>query len=170
MAERIEVELVDDIDGSPAQQTVTFALDGVSYEIDLSQRHAQQLRSVLAGYIDQARTPKDTSRTAKQQEREDRRVRQENRQLTEQIRGAAQRSRDQRKAQEESEREPTEQAASEWPVEAAESREQGSGEEQGSEVDGRGADERESAATSKDAGKSANVPSVSLPQFSSAAD
>ena len=164
MAERIEVELVDDIDGSAAQQTVTFALDGVSYEIDLSQRHAQQLRSVLAGYIDQARTPKDTSRTAKQQEREDRRVRQENRQLTEQIRGAAQRSRDQRKAQEESERESAEETASEWPAETAELR------EQGPDSDEPGSAERQSAAESGRTDQSANVPSVSLPQFSSAAD
>ena len=55
MAERIQVELVDDIDGSPAQQTVTFALDGVTYEIDLNDRHAQRLRSVLGRYIERAR-------------------------------------------------------------------------------------------------------------------
>jgi hypothetical protein len=93
MAERIQVELVDDIDGSPAQQTVTFALDGVTYEIDLSEQHAQALRSVLVRYIECARSPQQETRT-RQQEREERRTRQVNRQLTEQIRGAARRSRE----------------------------------------------------------------------------
>ena len=88
MAERIEVELVDDIDGSPAQHTITFALDGVHYEIDLNKHHAQQLRSVLAPYLEKARTAEKTDkpRTSKQREREERRQRQENKQLTEQIR------------------------------------------------------------------------------------
>jgi hypothetical protein len=94
MAEQIQVELVDDIDGSPAQHTVTFALDGVTYEIDLNERHAQQLRSVLTPYITRSRSPQRVSRAAKQQEREERETRQANRQLTEQIRGAAQRTRD----------------------------------------------------------------------------
>jgi hypothetical protein len=93
MAERIQVELVDDIDGSPAQQTVTFALDGVTYEIDLSEQHAQALRSVLSRYIDRARSPQRSS-GSRQQESEERRNRQANRQLTEQIRGAARRSRE----------------------------------------------------------------------------
>lgn len=106
MAERIEVELVDDIDGSPAQHTITFALDGVHYEIDLNKHHAQQLRSVLAPYLEKARTAEKTDkpRTSKQREREERRQRQENKQLTEQIRGAAQRTREQQKAQEEQEK------------------------------------------------------------------
>jgi hypothetical protein len=93
MAERIQVELVDDIDGSPAQQTVTFALDGVTYEIDLSEQHAQALRSVLSRYIDCARSPQRPS-GARQQELEERRNRLANRKLTEQIRGAAKRSRE----------------------------------------------------------------------------
>src|SRR5919201_850900 len=93
MAERIQVELVDDIDGSPAQQTVTFALDGVTYEIDLSEQHAQALRSVLSRYIDCARSPQ-RPRGSRQQELEERRTRLANRRLTEQIRGAAQRSRE----------------------------------------------------------------------------
>ncbi|GAA4839477.1 histone-like nucleoid-structuring protein Lsr2 [Saccharopolyspora rosea] len=95
MAERIQVELVDDIDGSPAQHTVTFALDGVTYEIDLNERHARQLRSVFDRYIEHARQPKPEPQTGpRQQERDDRRVRQANKQLTEQIRGAAQRTRE----------------------------------------------------------------------------
>jgi hypothetical protein len=100
MAERIKVDLVDDIDGSPAKHTVTFALDGVTYEIDLSEGHERQLRTVLNRYIKAARSPKpEKPRTSKQQEREEERVRNENKQLTEQIRGAAQRTRDRLKAE-----------------------------------------------------------------------
>ncbi|MFC7342965.1 histone-like nucleoid-structuring protein Lsr2 [Saccharopolyspora griseoalba] len=100
MAERIKVDLVDDIDGSPAKHTVTFALDGVTYEIDLNEGHERQLRTVLNRYIKAARSPKsEKSRTSKQQEREEERVREENKQLTEQIRGAAQRTRDRLKAE-----------------------------------------------------------------------
>lgn len=95
MAERIQVELVDDIDGSPANHTVTFALDGVTYEIDLNDEHTQQLRAVLDRYIKAARAPKpEPARSTRQQEREEEQVRQANKQLTEQIRGAAQRTRE----------------------------------------------------------------------------
>jgi hypothetical protein len=44
--------LVDDLDGGTAHETVTFGLDGVSYEIDLSSKNAKKLRSELAGYIE----------------------------------------------------------------------------------------------------------------------
>ncbi|MER7015214.1 Lsr2 family protein [Saccharopolyspora sp. NPDC000359] len=95
MAERIQVELVDDIDGSPANHTVTFALDGVTYEIDLNEEHAQDLRGILTRYIEAARRPKpEPARTARQQEREEEQNRRVNKQLTEQIRGAAQRTRE----------------------------------------------------------------------------
>lgn len=94
MAERIQVELVDDIDGSSAQHTVTFALDGVMYEIDLNDRHVQQLRSVFDRYIKHARTPKADARASREQERKVKEVRQANTQVTEQIRGAARRTRD----------------------------------------------------------------------------
>ncbi|MDA3629288.1 Lsr2 family protein [Saccharopolyspora oryzae] len=95
MAERIQVELVDDIDGSPANHTVTFALDGVTYEIDLNDEHAQELRAIITRYIEAARKPKPApARTARQQEREEEQTRRANKQLTEQIRGAAQRTRE----------------------------------------------------------------------------
>lgn len=55
MAQKVEVVLVDDIDGSTADETVTFALDGVSYEIDLSSKHAAELRESLARWIGHAR-------------------------------------------------------------------------------------------------------------------
>ena len=169
MAERIEVELVDDVDGSPAQQTVTFALDGVSYEIDLSQRHAQQLRSVLAGYIDHARTPKSGSRATKQQEREERRVRRENRKLTEHIRGAAQRTREQRKAQESAEG--AERTVEDDDAKQTDGREQDpSAESLELAVRADAASQYKNAPETSESDQSTTVPAVSLPQFSSAAD
>jgi hypothetical protein len=51
------VQLVDDIDGttSTEAETVRFGLDGVTYEIDLSESNAQRLRTALAPYVDAAR-------------------------------------------------------------------------------------------------------------------
>ncbi|MGI5241528.1 histone-like nucleoid-structuring protein Lsr2 [Dactylosporangium sp. CA-139066] len=51
MAKRIVHEHVDDLDGTPAAETVRFGLDRVQYEIDLSARHAEQLRDALAPFI-----------------------------------------------------------------------------------------------------------------------
>lgn len=55
MAQRVNVVLVDDIDGSDATETVTFGLDGVQYEIDLSEAHADELRQAIALYIGHGR-------------------------------------------------------------------------------------------------------------------
>lgn len=55
MAQRVEVVLVDDLDGGPADETVQFALDGVSYEIDLTAANAQSMRDALAPYLGHAR-------------------------------------------------------------------------------------------------------------------
>jgi hypothetical protein len=55
MAQRVEVILVDDVDGGAATETVTFALDGVSYEIDLSDKNAKSLRDDLAKWTGHAR-------------------------------------------------------------------------------------------------------------------
>ena len=55
MAQKVSIELVDDLDGSPAAETVVFAIDGVTYEIDLSAENAGGLRKALAGYIGVAR-------------------------------------------------------------------------------------------------------------------
>jgi len=51
MAQRTQVLLIDDIDGSAAEETVTFGLDGGAYEIDLSSENARQLREALAEYV-----------------------------------------------------------------------------------------------------------------------
>lgn len=55
MAQRVSIELVDDLDGSAADETVSFALDGSAYEIDLSAANAAALREALAGYVGHAR-------------------------------------------------------------------------------------------------------------------
>lgn len=55
MAQRVEVILVDDKDGGSATETVTFALDGVSYEIDLSEKNAKSLRDDFAKWTGYAR-------------------------------------------------------------------------------------------------------------------
>ncbi|MCL2543967.1 MAG: Lsr2 family protein [Nocardioidaceae bacterium] len=55
MAQKVNIILVDDIDGSDASQTVSFGLDGASYEIDLNDKHASQLRDALASYVGHAR-------------------------------------------------------------------------------------------------------------------
>ncbi|MET7511074.1 Lsr2 family protein [Streptomyces albidoflavus] len=51
MAQKVQVLLVDDLDGGEADETVTFALDGKSYEIDLKSEHAEELRSLLERYV-----------------------------------------------------------------------------------------------------------------------
>jgi hypothetical protein len=55
MATMTTVTLVDDLDGSEASESVSFALDGASYEIDLSDGNADKLRNALAGYVASAR-------------------------------------------------------------------------------------------------------------------
>ncbi|HEU4568813.1 MAG TPA: Lsr2 family protein [Marmoricola sp.] len=55
MAQKVNIVLVDDIDGNDADETVSFALDGKDYEIDLNSANAQKLRDVLAPYIGHAR-------------------------------------------------------------------------------------------------------------------
>ena len=55
MAQKIQTLFVDDLDGSEAEGTVRFALDGADYEIDLNAGHAQALRDALARYVRAAR-------------------------------------------------------------------------------------------------------------------
>lgn|SRR5688500_5630966 len=55
MAQKVNIVLVDDIDGSDASETVSFGLDGASYEIDLNDKNAAALRDSLAGYLGHAR-------------------------------------------------------------------------------------------------------------------
>ena len=55
MAQKVQTLFVDDIDGSAAEGTVRFGLDGTDYEIDLNAEHAQALRDALARYISAGR-------------------------------------------------------------------------------------------------------------------
>ena len=55
MAKQTTVVLVDDLDGGEAAEQVEFAVDGRSYEIDLSAENSAKLREVLAPYIAAAR-------------------------------------------------------------------------------------------------------------------
>jgi hypothetical protein len=55
VAQKVQVLLVDDIDGGEAEETVSFSLDGVSYEIDLSAKNASVLRDAVAPYVGAAR-------------------------------------------------------------------------------------------------------------------
>ena len=64
MAQKIQTLFIDDIDGGEADGTVRFALDGAEYEIDLSSKHDEELRSALRGYIDHARKVSGPARKA----------------------------------------------------------------------------------------------------------
>jgi hypothetical protein len=55
MAQKVQVILVDDVDGGSADETVSFALDGVHYEIDLSTRRASELRASMEPWVGHAR-------------------------------------------------------------------------------------------------------------------
>jgi Lsr2 len=55
VARTVQVSLIDDIDGTTADETVTFGLDGATYEIDLTSKHAKQLRTSLEKFTARAR-------------------------------------------------------------------------------------------------------------------
>ncbi|GGK80124.1 Lsr2 family protein [Sphaerisporangium melleum] len=55
MATQIQKILIDDLDGGEANETVTFAIDGSAYEIDLSGDNAKRLRDALASFVSHAR-------------------------------------------------------------------------------------------------------------------
>jgi hypothetical protein len=55
MAQKVQVLLVDDLDGGEASETVSFSLDGTAYEIDLTSENADKLRKDFSQYIDHAR-------------------------------------------------------------------------------------------------------------------
>jgi len=55
MAQKVNIILIDDIDGSDAVETVAFGLDGTNYEIDLNESNAAALRDALAPYVGHGR-------------------------------------------------------------------------------------------------------------------
>ena len=69
MAQITEVKLVDDLDGGEAAESIAFSIDGRSYEIDLSEKHAAELRDAFAPFVGGARragggSPASTRRKA----------------------------------------------------------------------------------------------------------
>jgi hypothetical protein len=62
MAQRVHIVLEDDIDGGDATETVLFGVDGINYEIDLSDKNASKLRDALAKYVAAARRTSPRSR------------------------------------------------------------------------------------------------------------
>ncbi len=65
MAQKVHIVLEDDIDGSEATQTISFALDGTSYEIDLNDKNAAALRDALATYVGHGRRVTGSRRGAR---------------------------------------------------------------------------------------------------------
>jgi hypothetical protein len=55
MAQQVITQLIDDLDGGEATQTVSFGLDGVEYVIDLSEDNAERLRKDFDEFIQAAR-------------------------------------------------------------------------------------------------------------------
>ncbi len=64
MAQEVIITLSDDLDGSAAEETITFALDGAAYEIDLNAKNAAALRKALDKYVGAARKPANVARRA----------------------------------------------------------------------------------------------------------
>lgn len=62
MAQKVNIVLVDDLDGSEASESVTFGLDGATYEIDLNDDHANTLREALSGFVGHARKVSGSNR------------------------------------------------------------------------------------------------------------
>lgn len=62
MAQKVNITLVDDIDGSEASETINFGLDGAAYEIDLNEGNASALRDALSAYVGHARRISGTTR------------------------------------------------------------------------------------------------------------
>ena len=87
MAQRVQVQLVDDLNGEEAQDTVRFGVDGVEYEIDLTTENAEQLRSALSEYVAKARKARGGRKNQSGQQSSNPRSRRED---TQQIRQWAQ--------------------------------------------------------------------------------
>jgi hypothetical protein len=64
MAREVITRLVDDLDGSTAQETVSFAWQGTTYEIDLSKKNASAFEKLLLPYMGSSRRVSGGRRTA----------------------------------------------------------------------------------------------------------
>jgi hypothetical protein len=69
MAQKVFTVLTDDIDGKELAegdaQTVSFAIDGTDYEIDLSTKNAEKFRATIAGYVESGRRASKGKRRSK---------------------------------------------------------------------------------------------------------
>jgi hypothetical protein len=65
MAKKVVTLLEDDLDGSKASETLSFALDGIEYAIDLNDAHAHKLREAFSHYTKAARKTGGLARTAR---------------------------------------------------------------------------------------------------------
>ena len=68
MAQKVQVVLLDDVDGGPADETLKFSFEGASYEIDLSTAHAAEFRAAVAPWVKAAR--KTSGRTVRPRRRQ----------------------------------------------------------------------------------------------------
>ena len=65
MAQKVIREFVDDIDGSEAERTFIFAVDGTHYEIDLSTQNIKEFHEAIAGFVESARKVKASGNSRK---------------------------------------------------------------------------------------------------------
>ncbi|MFC7496701.1 MULTISPECIES: histone-like nucleoid-structuring protein Lsr2 [unclassified Nocardioides] len=65
MAQKVQIILEDDIDGGEAVETVTFGIDGTTYEIDLNEANATRLRDALAPFVGHGRKVSGARRARK---------------------------------------------------------------------------------------------------------
>jgi hypothetical protein len=70
MAQTVIVQLTDDIDGGEADETVVFALNGNTYEIDLNSQNADRIRQAFAPFIEKARLASKNETSSKGRRRE----------------------------------------------------------------------------------------------------
>jgi hypothetical protein len=66
VAQKVVHEFIDDIDGSAAERTFTFAVDGTAYEIELSSANIAEFQSAIGGFIESARKVRATSNGQRQ--------------------------------------------------------------------------------------------------------
>jgi hypothetical protein len=69
LAQKVTVALIDDLDGDVGSETVSFGLDGKRYDIDLSQKNADELRELLSDFVTAARVVTNGSPSVKRQAR-----------------------------------------------------------------------------------------------------
>lgn len=65
MAQRVQLIVIDDIDGSENAETIRFGLDGVDYEIDLGPANSEKLREAITPWVEKARRVGGRKNTAK---------------------------------------------------------------------------------------------------------